>query len=147
VWVLPGAPVPALGWPGTKNKRTHPVWLPVAAQQIMTEMESTGFVFAGASVRKLDDAMAACCKALGVARATPHDLRRTHGSIITGLGFGRDAMNRIQNHQEGGMADIYDQHQYAEENKQIMEAVADKISQTVHGQSSGNVVTGTFPRI
>ena len=28
-------------------------------------------------------------------KATPHDLRRTHGTMITRLRFGRDAMNRI----------------------------------------------------
>ena len=27
----------------------------------------------------------------------------THGSTITALGFGRDAMNRVQNHKEGGI--------------------------------------------
>ena len=43
------------------------------------------------------------CAKLGADRATPHDLRRTHGTMITGLGFGRDAMNRIQNHKEGGI--------------------------------------------
>ena len=67
------------------------------------------------------------CKQLGVERATPHDLRRTHGTMITGLGFGRDAMNRIQNHKEGGIADVYDQHEYADENKRIMEVVAVRI--------------------
>ena len=61
----------------------------------------------------------------GVERATPHDLRRTHGTTDhRGSGFGRDAMNRIQNHREGGIASVYDRHGYAEENKRIMEAVA-----------------------
>jgi hypothetical protein len=27
-----------------------------------------------------------------------------------------DAMNRIQNHKEGGIGSVYDRHQYAEEN-------------------------------
>ena len=36
-------------------------------------------------------------------------------------------MNRIQNHIEGGIASVYDRHQYAEENKRIMEAVAERI--------------------
>jgi integrase len=79
------------------------------------------------------------CKALGVEKLTPHDLRRTHGSTITALGFGRDAMNRIQNHREGGIADVYDQHRYADENKRIMEAVANKIMSLI-GNVSDNVV-------
>ena len=48
-------------------------------------------------------------------------------STVTALGFGRDAMNRIQNHKEGGVASDYDRHHYAEENQRIMEAVAARI--------------------
>ena len=68
------------------------------------------------------------CAQLGVKdKVTPHDLRRTNGTTITRLGFGRDAMNRVQNHKEGGIASVYDRHEYAEENKRIMEAVAARI--------------------
>ncbi len=129
-WTLPGKPVPALGWPGTKNAQTHRVWIPKAAQQIIANMENTGLIFArprGGAIGSLANAMRSICKELGVERATPHDLRRTHGSTITALGFGRDAMNRIQNHAEGGIASVYDRHQYADENKRIMEAVANKL--------------------
>ncbi len=80
------------------------------------------------------------CKKLKVPRATPHDLRRTNGSTITRLGFGRDAMNRIQNHREGGIADVYDQHQYADENKRVMEAVANQFAALVEGPRTDNVV-------
>ena len=78
-------------------------------------------------------------KSLGVEKLTPHDLRRTHGSTITGLGFGRDAMNRIQNHREGGIADVYDVHRYSDENQRIMETVANKIVSLIEG-GSDNVV-------
>lgn len=142
-WTLPGDTVAALKWPGTKNANTHRVWLPKAAQEIIAEMESEGFVFAGArgnAIADLDRAMRDICKALGVERATPHDLRRTHGSTVTALGFGRDAMNRIQNHREGGIADVYDRHQYAEENKRIMEAVANKIMSLIEGGAANNVI-------
>jgi hypothetical protein len=66
-------------------------------------------------------------------------LRRTHGSAITAMGFGRDAMNRIQNHKEGGIADVYDRHRYEAESKQIMEAVAAKIMATATGSKADNV--------
>jgi hypothetical protein len=84
--------------------------------------------------------MAAICAKLGIERATPHDLRRTHGSTITALGFGRDAMNRIQNHKEGGIADVYDRHHYEGETKRIMETVAAKIMALVEGRGSDKVV-------
>jgi integrase len=97
-WEMPGDPVPALDWPGTKNGASHRVWLPPPALDIINEMEAEGVVFAGPhgrAIGKIDEPMRAISKALGVDPATPHDLRRTHGTTITSLGFGRDAMNRI----------------------------------------------------
>ena len=104
-----------------------------------------GFVFAGprgGPITGLDAAMREVCKAIGAERATPHDLRRTHGTTITKLRFGRAAMNRIQNHKEGGIADVYDVHDYADENKHIMEAVAARIVGLVEGRpaAGGKVV-------
>jgi integrase len=137
-WELPGDPIPGI-WPGTKNGQSHRVWLPGPARAILQELSSgatTGFVFAGprgSPVADLQSAMRTICAKLGVERATPHDLRRTHGTTITGLGFGRDIMNRIQNHKEGGIASVYDRHQYAEETKRVMESVASKIMALVEG--------------
>src|SRR5262249_22142846 len=129
-WEMPGGPDPKSGWPGTKNGKTHRVWLPRAAQALLAELEevATGHVLASARgnpVSSLDAAMRTICGALGIAeKVTPHDLRRTHGSTITALGLGRDAMNRIQNHREGGIASVYDRYSYAEETRRVMEAVA-----------------------
>jgi integrase len=142
-WEMPGAPVPKLGWPGTKNAQTHRVYLPKIMQDMISELQPTGFVFAGKRGRaqRLTAPMRAICKTLGVnERATPHDLRRTHGSTITALGFGRDAMNRVQNHREGGIASVYDRHEYAAENQKIMEAVANKIMTLIDGKAAENVI-------
>ncbi len=89
---------------------------------------------------RLTAAMASICAKLQVERATPHDLRRTHGTTITALGFGRDAMNRIQNHREGGIASVYDRHSYADENKRIMESVTNKITACINNGTTGNVL-------
>ena len=123
-WEMPGAPVPALDWPGTKNGHSHRIWLPAPAQALLADLPERGALFVGARGKTIipAGAMASVCGKFE--RATPHDLRRTHGTTITALGFGRDAMNRIQNHVEGGIASVYDRHQYAAENKRIMEAVA-----------------------
>jgi integrase len=144
-WEMPGGL--AAGWPGTKNGKNHRVWLATPAQVLLSELADDnpiGFVFGGArgrAVDGLDAVMRTVSTALGVDRATPHDLRRTHGTLITGLGFGRDAMNRIQNHKEGGIASVYDRHQYADENKRVMEAVAAKIMSSVTGTDTDNVIT------
>jgi integrase len=145
-WTMPGEPVLAIGWPGTKNGATHRVWLPRAVQDIIAELSdgaTTDFVFAGPRSKPIDglsEAMRSICAELGVNdKVTPHDLRRTHGSTITGLGFGRDAMNRVQNHREGGIADVYDRHKYADENKRVMEAVAAHILALAEGRQASNV--------
>jgi integrase len=99
-------------WPGTKNAKDHRVWLPKPVLDIIAEIEpEPGFAFtneAGNAIDKLDGAMRDICQALGVEnKVTPHDLRRTHCSTVTRLGFGRDAMDRIQNHEDGRVRDVY----------------------------------------
>jgi integrase len=132
-WTMPGAPDAATEWPGTKNAQTHRVWLPQPVRDIIAELNDgdTGFVFGKAVA--LPAAMQRVCEQLKVPRATPHDLRRTHGTTLASLGFGRDAMNRIQNHREGGIASVYDRHQYADENKRIMETVAARLIALAEG--------------
>jgi integrase len=115
------------------------VWL---AQEVraLIGTGTTGRVF-DVTVAELQAVMRTACKKLKVERATPHDLRRTHGTTITALGFGRDALNRIQNHVEGGIASVYDRHRYSDENKRIMEAVAARILELAgERQPQSNVV-------
>ena len=107
-WTMPGSPDPRTGWPGTKNSQTLRVWLPVSVQRMISELSdesnlstmdksAAGFVFTssrGKPVAGLSAAMMEVCVALDITeKVTPHDLRRTHGSTITRLGHGRDAMN------------------------------------------------------
>jgi integrase len=143
-WEMPGEPVPALSWPGTKNGQAHRIWLSAPAQALIAELadDASGFVFSpprGGPVHGLDASMRAACSKLGAERATPHDLRRTFSTKVTGLGFGRDALNRITNHREGGISSVYDRHGYADENKRVMESVAAKIMALVEGRA-GNVI-------
>jgi integrase len=135
-----------LYWPGTKNDQDHRVWLPAAAQALLRDLDdkaTTGFVFPGprvATIGHLNVIMQAISKTMGVTDPIrPHDLRRTHGTMITKLGFGRDAMNRVQNHKEGGVTDVYDRHRYEDENKRIMETVAAHILALVNGET-GRVI-------
>ena len=140
-WTLPG--VPDAKWPGTKNAQTHRVWLPEPVRKTLPALgnEETGYVFG--TPPELTGTMRSICKELGVPRATPHDLRRTHGTTTTSLGFGRDAMNRVQNHKEGGIASVYDRHGYAEENKRVMESVASRLMALAEGTTTTNIVTLT----
>ena len=149
-WELPGDPDPKLLWPGTKNGQTHRVWLTEPVRQLVAEVGggSTGFAFPGndrgtGPVLDLDRTMRDVCAMLGIVapdKITPHDLRRSHGTMVAGLGFGRDAMNRIQNHREGGIGSVYDRHNYASEHMKIQEAVTRKVLALLKGGTEGNVV-------
>jgi integrase len=141
-WTLPGKPVPELRWPGTKNAQSHRVWLSSPVRGIIEQMEATGFIFAGPrgrAINNIDVAMRSVCSELGIERATPHDLRRTFSTTVTMLGFGKDAMNRVTNHKEGGISSVYDMYEYAEENRKVMEAVAGRVTGLVQ-PGPGNVI-------
>ena len=150
-WQMPGSPDPKLGWPGTKNGESHRVWLSAPVRALLTEMDGKGFVFAGPRGRELDNsklpkAMRDISRKLGVEAATPHDLRRTFSTRVRAIGFTRDDMNRLTNHKEGGIHNVYDQHGYSDENKKIMEAVASHIMSLVEGKPADNVIAGKFSR-
>ena len=82
-WEMPGEPVPALGWPGTKNGASHRVWLPTPVQDILAELGDGGPPAScspgarGRPVSGLDAAMRAICsqarrRAGDAARSAPH---------------------------------------------------------------------------
>jgi len=83
------------------------------------------------------------CAAVGLAegdKVTPHDLRRSCGTTITGLGFTRDDMDRVLNHVEKSVTDIYDRHKYAKEDRRIMEVVASRLLVLASGKVTSNKV-------
>ena len=105
---MPGAPDPETSWPGTKNAQSHRVWLSEPVHDLLADVFAAP-VRTGQMQRDMRD----ICARLGVGeKVTPHDLRRTFCSKVTALGFGREAMNRVTNHKEGGIADVYDRHRY-----------------------------------
>jgi integrase len=153
-WEKPGQPVPAMGWPGTKNGKNgknHRVWLVQEVRAIITRAvipaggERAGFVFSRPSVvRGVDRDMKEICEKLGCERAVVHDLRRTFGSTVTRLRFGRQAMDRILNHSDPSVGTVYDRHSYADEDRRIMERVAQHIVAIAEGRKDDNVVFAKF---
>jgi integrase len=144
-WEMPGEPVPALGWPGTKNGKTHNVWLTEPVREIIAELSDgsdSGYVFSenGRPVDGLDEAMRLICKRLGVSdRVRPHDLRRTFSTRVAAL-FDPMIMDRLINHKEGGVRRVYNRHHYRPENQRVMEAVATHIMGLAHGREQDSKV-------
>jgi integrase len=151
-WTLPGAPVAAQGWPGTKNGQTHRVWLPAPVQALLAELDdespAPGFVFSnvrGKALSSLDGAMRRICAELGVPRATPHDLRRTHGTMIATMGFGAELMDRIENHKKTGVTATYNRYHYSDEIQRCMEAVAARLLALATGEAAESNVVSLRP--
>jgi integrase len=143
-WEMPGE---ASGsWPGTKNGETHRVWIPEAALALLPPSHPSGLVF-GSQPRlflgAMQRAMIAICKKLKVERATPHDLRRSHGTTICRLfGIsGRSMMNKIENHREGGIGGVYDRYSYEAEVRAAMDRTAAELMRLALGEAvASNVV-------
>lgn len=121
------------GWPGTKNGHNHRVWLSTKAIEVLEDCgpDKDGHVLVnsrGTPAGPLNPVMKKLCQDMEIDDpAKPHDLRRTHGTRITGLGYSRDAMNRLQNHREGGIASVYDRFGYETEAMEVQEKVSQDI--------------------
>jgi hypothetical protein len=57
------------------------------------------------------------------------------------MGFARDTMDRVANHQTTKVTDVYDRHGYAEEDQRIMTVVTRLIVSLVDGKEPTNVVS------
>ncbi len=62
-----------------------------------------------------------------LAHFTPHDLRRTAASHMTGLGVTRLVVKKILNHVDRDVTAIYDRHGYDAEKRSALEAWARRI--------------------
>jgi integrase len=77
--------------------------------------------------------------ALPISHFTPHDLRRTAASHMTGLGISRLVVAKILNHAESGITAVYDRHGYDAEKRQALDAWGRKLQSIVHEECT-NVV-------
>jgi integrase len=144
-WEMPGLPVPELQWPGTKNKRTHRVWLSQPVIELIKSEAKEGFVFPserGNAFDELHDAMREINRLCGFdPKVTPHDLRRTFSSTVTERGHGGEAMDRLLNHHRKGTRATYDRAKYDRLNRPIWEDVAAAIMRMVEGKEEQDNVT------
>ena len=120
----------------TKNRLSHRVWLPDAAQNVLAAMKKQSgegaWVFpsptADGPVRSNTKPTAAIRKASEIS-FTPHDLRRTAASHMASLGISRFTIGRVLNHVEKSVTATYDRHSYDQEKRQALEAWADRLAQ------------------
>jgi integrase len=141
-WVLPGQRIPALGWNGTKNGDDNHIWLPQPLRELIGD-GATGFVFTngnGGPVSKVDKLMRRICKEIEIERATPHDLRRTHQTLLARCGASLDLVDRIGNHRMKKIRRTYVHYDYRPEIQRAMEVTAAFIMDLVEGRRPDNVI-------
>jgi len=140
-WTIPGG--------RTKNKLTHRVPLSPQAVWIISGMKTLAdqnhtrrqkrnrsedppspYVFQGRKPNTcfqwIGKAAEELEKKSGV-EFTPHDLRRTAASLMTGMGIPRLVVSKILNHVEPGITAVYDRHGYDAEKREALEAWARKL--------------------
>jgi integrase len=70
----------------------------------------------------------------GLVNVTPHDLRRTAASQMTGMSINRLVVGKILNHAEQGVTAVYDRHSYDAEKKRALDAWGDRLTEIVTGE-------------
>lgn len=168
IWVIPGSRVGApKGYEGTKNKRDHLVPLPPTVVRILAELQPepkkrTGWVFstngtspiAGFSKLKvrLDGLVNAEAARVAIEQGDLpipiepwvfHDLRRSVGTGCQALGFPIEHTEAVLNHvsgKRGGLAAIYQLHEYRDEKAAALNAWSRHLEALVAGDYTGKVV-------
>jgi len=116
----------------TKNGLSHRVYLPPTALTLLSKIKELSGEseylfpsprFNGRNPIKAEALSQAIAKHLPIYKVeqfTPHDLRRTASSHMTGNGIPRDTVRKILNHAEPGITAIYDRYSYDKEKANAM---------------------------
>lgn len=127
VWTIPKT--------RTKNSRTHIVPLSTLSIRILTKAKGNSDTWVFPSPLGLDQPVTIGNRNRKSVRDKsdiddfrPHDLRRTVQTNITKLGFPRFFADRLLNHVEGGVGQIYDQYDYSKEKTEAMNGWSERLS-------------------
>jgi len=88
----------------------------------------------------VDHAVRKNMEAFGMEHWTPHDLRRTAASHMTGNGISRLTVSKILNHVDSSITAVYDRHSYDAEKKQALYSWANVLDRIITGKQENNAV-------
>jgi integrase len=124
-----------------KNKLSHRVPLSPLAMQLLERVKalsgSSNWLFPSTQTENamlntsIDHALRRNQSRFGIPTFTPHDLRRTAASHMTGLGISRLTVSKILNHVESGITAVYDRHSYDQEKRDALNLWAEKIASII----------------
>jgi integrase len=125
----------------SKNGLLHRVPLSPLALELLGEakqLSASNWVFPGPKPTahlagdSVDHALQHSREMLKVSDLTPHDLRRTAASHMTGLGTSRLVVAKLLNHVESGITAVYDRHGYDTEKREALEAWGRRLFKIIH---------------
>ncbi|MCK9393972.1 MAG: tyrosine-type recombinase/integrase [Methylobacter sp.] len=121
-----------------KNKLSHRVPMSPLALQLLEQIKSLSgesrWLFPSSKGDKpvldtsIDHALHKNEAKFGIPPFTPHDLRRTAASHMTGMGVSRLTVSKILNHVESGITAVYDRHSYDREKRKALDKWGDKLT-------------------
>jgi integrase len=160
-WTIPSA--------RSKNGKAHRVYLTATALSLLGNTTGKGFVFRcphesreqsidshslPVAVRRnlvwpltdskgkplyQKDRKPATENKLGIDKFTPHDLRRTAATFMSGLGFHDEVIDAVLNHGKKGIIGTYNRYKYDREKQQALESWERKLLSIISGTES-NVI-------
>lgn len=133
----------------TKNKRAHLVTLSPLAIKIITDLlKDAGdqeFLFPGEGTgdhltnSAISRAIARNLEHFGIAKFTPHDLRRTGSTQLAAFKVPRFDRDRILNHTDRTVGAVYDIHEYEDEKRAALNLWSDIINHSVASPGTVNI--------
>jgi integrase len=143
VWVIPAEKA--------KNGLAHRVPLSDLALSLLAELKplsgGSKWLFPSPKAdrpmepRAVNHAVLRVIDKLGVGGdMTPHDLRRSAASHMTGMGISRFVVARILNHVERGVTAVYDRYSYDREKRQALDAWARRVTAIIAGEREASNV-------
>ena len=129
-WTIPA--------PKAKNRKSHRVPLSPQAIDVLAQAQTLNpdreTVFPSPRGDKpmvetaVGRALARNMEHLGIDPFTPHDLRRTAASLMTGMGVSRLVVSKLLNHSDAAVTAIYDRHSYDAEKREALEKWGRKVA-------------------
>ena len=131
-----------------KNKLAHRVPLSTLAMQLLQQIKllsgESRWLFPSKATDKsmldssIDHALHKNEAKFAIPPFTPHDLRRTAASHMTGSGVPRLTVSKILNHIESGITAVYDRHSYDQEKREALELWGEKLSAIIQPSAPSN---------
>jgi integrase len=134
----------------SKNKLPHRVPLSSLALKILNELKGivgdSQWLFPSPregqhiAETSVDHAVRINADHFEIDHFTPHDLRRTAASQMTGSGIERLTVSKVLNHVESGVTAVYDRHSYDKEKKSALSKWSRKLESIISGKPKKKVI-------